>query len=164
MESGVQQGDSISIFYDPMIAKLVVWGKDRDQAIQKLKFALDGYKILGLPTNIPFLKRVLNEPEFSKGDYDTNFIVENEHNLLKKTSIEYSDLAKGVLGKLVQHALKIPKELFNFRTNYNLKEKYQVKVSGEHLKESQVYTVEVLNQGNHTFSVEIFESDQLVYT
>lgn len=78
LESGVQQGDSISTFYDPMIAKLVVWGEDRNAAISQMRYALNNYRILGLPTNISFLRRVINNDVFAHGEYDTNFIKENE--------------------------------------------------------------------------------------
>lgn len=47
-----------------MIAKLVVWGEDRQAAISQMRYALDNYKILGLPTNIPFLRRVINDKVF----------------------------------------------------------------------------------------------------
>lgn len=73
-ETGVRQGDEISIYYDPMIAKLVVWGKDRDDALKRLKNQLDEYHIVGLPTNIEFLKRCLMHPKFKSGEVETNFI------------------------------------------------------------------------------------------
>lgn len=60
IDTGVRQGDEISTFYDPMISKLIVHGETRDEAIQLLYNALDAYKVVGLPTNIKFLKRVLN--------------------------------------------------------------------------------------------------------
>lgn len=74
VESGVRQGDEVSIYYDPMIAKLVVWGNNREEALRRLKNQLDEYHIVGLPTNIEFLKRVCMHPEFRKGEVDTNFI------------------------------------------------------------------------------------------
>ncbi len=74
IDTGVRQGDQISTFYDPMISKLIVWGKDRDEACERLYTALDDYKVIGLPTNIKFMKRVLLNKTFKTGVFDTSFI------------------------------------------------------------------------------------------
>ncbi|MFM7857356.1 MAG: biotin carboxylase, partial [Flammeovirgaceae bacterium] len=74
IDTGVRQGDQISTFYDPMISKLIVWGKDRSEAIERLHSALDDYKVVGLPTNIKFMKRVLLNDTFKTGVFDTSFI------------------------------------------------------------------------------------------
>ena len=74
IDTGVRQGDQISTFYDPMISKLIVWGKDRPEAIERLYQALDDYKVVGLPTNIKFMKRVLLNETFKTGVFDTSFI------------------------------------------------------------------------------------------
>lgn len=74
IETGVELNDEISIFYDPMIAKLVVHGPNRDIALRKLHKALCEYKVAGVITNIDFLKRVSNHPEFLKGNTNTGFI------------------------------------------------------------------------------------------
>ena len=82
IDTGVRQGDQISTFYDPMISKLIVWGKDRDEACERLYTALDDYKVIGLPTNIKFMKRVLLNKTFKTGLFDTSFIQQNELELL----------------------------------------------------------------------------------
>jgi 3-methylcrotonyl-CoA carboxylase alpha subunit len=64
IDTGVRQGDQISTFYDPMISKLIVWGKDRNEAIERIYQSLDDYKVVGLPTNIKFMKRVLLNKTF----------------------------------------------------------------------------------------------------
>ena len=74
IDTGVRQGDQISTFYDPMISKLIVWGKDRPEAIERLHQALDDYKVVGLPTNIKLMKRVLLNETFKTGVFDTSFI------------------------------------------------------------------------------------------
>jgi len=74
VDTGVRQGDVISTFYDPMISKLIVHAPDRNQAIKALYSALDDYKVVGLPTNIKFLKRVLLNKDFIDWNYDTSFI------------------------------------------------------------------------------------------
>jgi acetyl-CoA carboxylase biotin carboxylase subunit len=74
VDSGYQAGDTVSQFYDPLIAKLVVWGEDRHKAIVKMQHALDNYGITGIKNNIPFLKEAFNSGLFKSGDYDTHFI------------------------------------------------------------------------------------------
>ena len=82
VDTGVREGDTITTFYDPMISKLIVHADTREAAIQELYNALDNYKVVGLPTNIKFLKRVLLNDDFIKWDYDTSFIAQNEEELL----------------------------------------------------------------------------------
>ena len=77
IDSGVRQGDAISPFYDPMIAKLIVWGADRTQALARLSQALAEFQIVGLATNIAFLKRLVEGEAFSTADLDTGLIERN---------------------------------------------------------------------------------------
>ena len=74
VDSGVREGDAISPFYDPMIAKLIVWGADRTQALARLSQALAEFRIVGLATNIAFLKRLVDGEAFSSADLDTGLI------------------------------------------------------------------------------------------
>ena len=74
VDSGVREGDAISPFYDPMIAKLIVWGADRTQALARLSQALGEFRIVGLATNIAFLKRLVEGEAFSNADLDTGLI------------------------------------------------------------------------------------------
>lgn len=95
IDTGVRQGDTISTFYDPMISKLIVHAPDRNQAIRALYSALDEYKVVGLPTNIKFLKRVLLNQQFRDWDFDTSFIALNEEELIGvKPSKTESDIIK----------------------------------------------------------------------
>jgi acetyl-CoA carboxylase, biotin carboxylase subunit len=73
-DRGVEQGGDISVFYDPMISKLIAHGQTREEAIGKLKRALREYEILGVTVNIPFNLFVLNHPKFIDGDFDTHFV------------------------------------------------------------------------------------------
>lgn len=72
--AAVSEGKTISPFYDSMIAQLVVYGKNRKDAIKKLLEALDQTSIKGVCTNMSLLKRILNDPTFINGDYDTNYL------------------------------------------------------------------------------------------
>ncbi len=75
VDSGYQAGDTVSQFYDPLIAKLVVWGKDRQEAIAKMQHALDNYEITGIKNNVPFLTEAFDSELFQSGNYDTHFIL-----------------------------------------------------------------------------------------
>ena len=76
VDTGVQEGGEISVFYDPMIAKLCSWGKTRKEATKHMRAALDAYYIRGVSHNIPFLASVLSKKKFESGDLSTNFIAE----------------------------------------------------------------------------------------
>jgi acetyl-CoA carboxylase biotin carboxylase subunit len=73
-DSGVYAGFEIPIHYDPIISKLIAWGKDRAEAIGRMKRALSSYVITGVKTTIPFHFRVMRNPHFVEGNFDTNFI------------------------------------------------------------------------------------------
>jgi len=74
VDSGVYAGYEIPPFYDPMIAKLIVWGKDRNEAIARMRRALYEYVVTGTKNNIPFHKAVMENPRFIEGDLGTHFI------------------------------------------------------------------------------------------
>jgi propionyl-CoA carboxylase alpha chain len=76
VDSGVREGSEISMFYDPMIAKLIAWNINRDHAIAGLAAALDEFYIRGVAHNIGFLSALLKHPRFIKGDLSTGFIAE----------------------------------------------------------------------------------------
>lgn len=73
-DGGVYEGSDVSIYYDPMISKFAVYGRDREQAIERMKRALREYKIAGLKTTIPFFRAVMEDDEFVGGRLDTGFI------------------------------------------------------------------------------------------
>lgn len=74
VDSGYREGMEVSMHYDPMMSKLIVWGKDREEAIQKMLRAIDDYKITGLETTLPFCKFVLQHEAFTSGQFSTNFV------------------------------------------------------------------------------------------
>ena len=77
VDTGVQDGGEIPMYYDSMIAKLIVHGKDRLDAIAKMREALNGFVIRGISSNIPFQAALLAHPKFVAGDFNTGFIAEN---------------------------------------------------------------------------------------
>lgn len=74
VDSGFTRGSIISLYYDPLIAKLAAWGKTREEAIERLKRALAEFQIAGVTTNISLLKAVCNNYLFKKGEFDINFV------------------------------------------------------------------------------------------
>jgi 3-methylcrotonyl-CoA carboxylase alpha subunit len=77
-DAGVEAGDEVSSHYDPMLAKLVVYAPDRDTAVPRLREALIDYVVLGLPTNLPLLRRVAEHPAFAAGETTVRFLEEHE--------------------------------------------------------------------------------------
>ncbi|HLU64852.1 MAG TPA: acetyl-CoA carboxylase biotin carboxylase subunit [Kofleriaceae bacterium] len=73
-DSGVYEGWTVPVHYDPLLSKLITWGDDRGQALARMRRALDEYAVRGIRTNLPFHRRVLRHPEFIEGRYDTGFI------------------------------------------------------------------------------------------
>ncbi|MBL8442715.1 MAG: biotin/lipoyl-binding protein, partial [Zoogloeaceae bacterium] len=76
VDTGVYEGGEISMFYDSMIAKLIVHGKDRNDAIRRMRDALNGFVIRGISSNIPFQAALLQHPRFCSGNFNTGFIAE----------------------------------------------------------------------------------------
>ena len=74
VETGVRQGDSVGVHYDPMIAKLIVWGRDRTAAVERLGAALGGVQVVGVATNVAFLAAVAAHSAFAAGAVDTGFV------------------------------------------------------------------------------------------
>jgi acetyl-CoA carboxylase biotin carboxylase subunit len=73
-DGGVSEGDEVSIYYDPMISKLAVWGRSRAEAIERLARALDEYAVGGIKTTLPFFREIVRDEEFLAGRLDTGFI------------------------------------------------------------------------------------------
>ncbi len=80
VDSGVHTGFTITPFYDSLISKLTVWGRDRNEAIERMKRALYEYIIVGVTTNIPFHKAIMNNEYFRRGELTTHFI--EDHNII----------------------------------------------------------------------------------
>jgi 3-methylcrotonyl-CoA carboxylase alpha subunit len=81
VDTGVRQGDEVSVFYDPMIAKLIVWDESRDKALDRMTKALKEYRISGMTTNLDFLYNLANCAPFREADLDTGFI-EKHHSVI----------------------------------------------------------------------------------
>jgi len=97
VDSGVETGDDISIYYDPMIAKLCAHGMDRIQAIERLKRAIDEYVIHGVETTLDFGRFVLDHPAFISGKFDTGFVATHfdsdrfeAYNAARRSAVDWS--------------------------------------------------------------------------
>lgn len=91
VDTGVFEGGEIPMFYDSMIAKLIVHGKDRADAIAKMREALNGFVIRGISSNIPFQAALLAHPKFQTGDFNTGFIAEHYAHGFNASDVPHSD-------------------------------------------------------------------------
>jgi propionyl-CoA carboxylase alpha chain len=127
VDTGVQDGGEIPMFYDSMIAKLIVHGKDRSDAIAKMREALNSFVIRGVSSNIPFQAALLAHPKFVAGDFNTGFIAENYAQGFRAEDVPHDDpdflvalaayvnrrilaRAAGISGQLPGHALTVGEE------------------------------------------------------
>ncbi|HEV2834486.1 MAG TPA: hypothetical protein VGW58_04160, partial [Pyrinomonadaceae bacterium] len=94
VDSGVRRLSEVSIHYDPMIAKLAAWGRTRDEAIDRMRRALDEYEVAGITTTLPFFREIVRDEEFIDARLDTGFISRfNERRVEPQISREDQDLA-----------------------------------------------------------------------
>lgn len=92
VDTGVSQGDEVSVFYDPMIAKLIVWDESRDKALARMAKALSEYHVEGVTTNIDFLYNLSTHPAFKQAELTTNFISEHEQSLFVKNELDVQNM------------------------------------------------------------------------
>lgn len=125
VETGIREADSVSVHYDPMIAKLVVWAPDRLQALGKLAHVLKEYQIAGMKTNIPFLQRLIKNEHFRQGLVHTDFIPEHQNELFPKKDkkqIHIDQMAKMVVGKIL-----LGREIDQENCQENAKDPFDIK-------------------------------------
>ncbi len=91
VDTGIEEGSEVSIFYDPMIAKLITYGADRDEAIENMNDALDAYFIRGVSHNISFLNALIAHPRFLEGKLTTNFIAEEYPDGFQATDVAHDN-------------------------------------------------------------------------
>ena len=149
VDTGVTEGGEIPMFYDSMIAKLIVHGRDRADAISKMRNALNGFVIRGVSSNIPFQSALLAHPDFMSGEFNTGFIAQHYAHGFRSEDVNHSDadfliaLASFVRRKSRERAAGLSGQLPG----------YDVKVG-------QQYTVITLDaQGEHSHTqVEVDDS------
>ena len=110
----VYEGFEIPIFYDPMISKLIIWGKTREESIRRMRRALYEYKITGVKTSIKYLERIMSNKNFIDGKYDTHFIENNQKDLMRKEPCEdCSDMV--IIATFIDYLQKISNVQVNNR-------------------------------------------------
>ncbi len=104
VDDGYEEGMEVSVYYDPMISKLISYGKDREEAIQRMLRGMKEYKISGVQTTLPFCEFVLNHPEFKDGSFTTKFIESNynDDSLSNTAPEEYRRIAAAFAGIFFQ--------------------------------------------------------------
>ena len=107
LDTGVVTGDTISVYYDPMIAKLITWGDDRAEAIRRMQGALGETDVLGVKTNLEFLQQVTQHPAFLAGDTDTGFIANHCDALMAKPALDSLALAAACARILQDESMKV---------------------------------------------------------
>ncbi len=105
----VYEGYEIPIYYDPLISKLIVWGKTREESIARMKRALSTYKITGVKTSIKFLERIMETPDFVKGNYNTHFIEKNQKYLSQTDKCKGDCKAMAIIAAFVDHQQRLAK-------------------------------------------------------
>ena len=111
VDDGYEEGQEVSIYYDPMIAKLITYGKDRTEAIARMRRAIYEYKIIGVETTLPFCDFVLQHPEFIDGTFTTKFV--ESHFTPEVLATELSDEVATVAALVANEALKKNKPIIH---------------------------------------------------
>ncbi|MBN3316073.1 PCCA carboxylase, partial [Atractosteus spatula] len=155
VDSGIQEGSDISIYYDPMISKLVTYGSTRAEALQRMEEALDNYVIRGVTHNIPLLREIIGHPRFVKGDISTKFLPEvypegfKGHQL---TDSEQEELVATAASLFVATQLRSQRFLGSLRVSTSQQEQKRWELSVE--LEKGVHAVTVSRLGS-TYTVEM---------
>lgn len=106
IDAGFVQGDAVSESYDGMIAKLIVRGEDREKAIRRMGAALEEYEVVGLSTNVEFLKRICKSLAFLEGEVETGFIEENRKELFAPVVVDEEVFVQAALELLIHDGAK----------------------------------------------------------
>ncbi len=148
VDTGVQEGGEIPMFYDSMIAKLIVHGRDRNDAIAKMREALNGFVIRGISSNIPFQAALLAHPRFVSGEFNTGFIAEH--------------YAKGFFAEDVPHSdphFLIALAAFVRRKSRERAASLTGQLPGYDVKVGQDYTVVELGKGGQNRYIDVHVDD-----
>ena len=130
IDSGVRPGDAINPYYDPMIAKLICWGEDRDQALARMRAALAELHIVGLANNVDFLERLVANPAFAGADLDTGLIErERERLFTTEPAISEEALAFGCARVLADEAAAAGGDPWSARNGWRLNTSYRRQLS-----------------------------------
>jgi len=120
-DNGTYEGYEVPLEYDPLLSKVITWGATRKEAIQRMGRALSEYQVYGIKTILPFLKRILNHPDFSKGNYNTHFIqqLEKKGNSVDPEEQVAALIAAGIKSYRESRAV-FPGQQMNNKSNWKL--------------------------------------------
>ncbi|XP_048863075.1 propionyl-CoA carboxylase alpha chain, mitochondrial isoform X2 [Brienomyrus brachyistius] len=155
VDSGIQEGSDISIYYDPMISKLVTFGSTRAEALQRMVEALDSYVIRGVTHNIPLLREVITHPRFISGDISTKFLQEVYPEGFKGHQLsdsERRELLATAASVFVAAQIRSQRFLGNLRVSGSQQERRRWELSVE--LEKGVHAVTVSHSGS-TYTVDL---------
>lgn len=169
IDAGFVEGDTVSQAYDGMIAKLIVRGPDRETAIRKLELALREYQVVGLSTNIEFLKRLCRSQPFIDGDVETGFIEKFRDDLFKPRRIENEVFVQASLGLLTEQLRSETTKKgphgetlgFGEGSTTTSGRKYAFKVIDKYsAQENEVVEADITQLGHNLFRASIARKDQ----
>lgn len=173
IDAGFVVGDEVTSHYDPMIAKLIVQGTDRNAALQKLRVALESYEIAGPITNIEFLKKMCVSPDFVAGEVETGYIEKHRDELFRQIDISEETWIQAALGlyiaeqtTAVTQAFQTP-ETIGFNIGFTQPRKFDLvktSTSGAADGNAPALAVSVQQIGPHTFSVTVADKPASIIT
>lgn len=138
VDSGIVSGDSVSIYYDPMIAKLIVWDKDRQAALARLRGALADFHVAGLTTNIEFLHQLASNDSFNDADLDTHFLDKHGEELCDiNTSATSEIIAAAALEVMLSQSSSTAENYFDQYSPWNENSGWRLNEDNYHLIEFQ---------------------------
>ncbi|MDP2437154.1 MAG: biotin carboxylase N-terminal domain-containing protein, partial [archaeon] len=136
VDTGVRAGDDVSVYYDPMIAKLIVWDENRAYALRRMRAALEHFRVAGLKTNIDFLKRLCDHDSFIAGDVETHFIQNHRDALFPQVlPPPFKHLAAAAVAFLQQRCQEPPASPWSHRHRTNLASSSVVQLIAAHQKD-----------------------------
>jgi len=164
IDAGFVEGDTVSEAYDGMIAKLIVRGKDRETAIRRMEMALKEYEIVGLSTNVEFLKRLCREDAFIKGDVETGFIEKWKDSLFKPANHPDEVFIQAALASIASASTnKVPHgDSLGFEAEPPTSQSQVAFKPINHNEDAkeEIVRVSVSRTGNQLFNVEVFRDGQ----
>ncbi len=102
-DGGIEPGNDVGVYYDPLLGKVIAWGETRDRAIRRMRRALDELVIVGVPTSQPFHRRVMDDAAFGSGDYDTGYVETHGERLLRTPADDVALERAAVAAALAEH-------------------------------------------------------------
>lgn len=115
IDTGFSRGSLISLYYDPLIAKLSAWGRTRQEALERLKRALSEFQVAGVTTNIPLVKAVCNNINFINGSYDINFMEKEFTGELQNRAVSSNEIENAVV--IISSLLKVRSSSTEFKNS-----------------------------------------------